>query len=266
MNLADCAFLVDETLSAFRQGFDVSQGDGVCRVVTPFQRRDGDQFEIVARPEGSEGWPIRVTDDGATLDYLDLNGIHTDRNRALDRLVGEVVRAHGIQVLQGEIVVYVSRAEEVGAAVLRVLAAMNDLSQFELTRRQREPQTFQDMVAGELVGLGVGYEREVTLPGDVRSRSFRFYINGQRQIILEPLQARDSTRAVERAKSLIVDVMDVWKRQSSLAAVAVLDDQRDVWRDRAIPDLAGFGINTVEWSQRHSQLQPLIENPRRGAA
>ena len=262
MNIADCSDLVNASLSALKEGFEVSRDKGTCHIRTPFQRRDGDLFEIFA--EGNEQSGIRVSDNGATLDFLDLSGIPTDRSRAFKRLLSEVEKAHDVRLQQGEIVSHANSIDLVGETILRVLAAMNDLSQFELTRRQREPQSFEDLVAGELVGRGVSYAHSAILGGEVRPRQFTFYANSERNIVIEPLQARSQSRAVERANHLIVDVMDVWKRNANLAAIAVVDDVRDVWRANAIPDLEGFGINVVAWSKRHDQLPMMLDNPRRG--
>lgn len=247
----DCTEIVDAALSRFRQGFEVSQEDGGCRVLSPFIRRDGDPFELVVHETRGE---YNVSDEGDTLEFLQLSGINTRKNTALDRLVAEVASAHRVTITGGSIVAHARDNEEVGDAVARVLAAMNDLSQFELTRRSVPPRTFDALVEGELVGQGVAYENRVKRRGQVREREFRFGINGQRNMVIEPLRALSPSRAVELAAVLIVSVEDVWKVDPNLTAVAVLDDQRDVWSSRALPDLRGNRIGIVRWSNRHDEL------------
>ena len=260
MNAYECADYVEATLSALRTGFETKRVDGSCRIYTPLLRRDGDSFVLHVQLVGDA---VEISDDGATMDYLEMSGVKTRRNRAFERLVGEVLRAHYVELLEGRLVSYASTLAEAGIAAPRLLAAMNDISQYELTRRERAPTSFPQQVEAELVGLSVPYDKGATLRGSIRDRSFQFFANGRRNLILEPLQANTSARASQVADVLIVSVEDVWQEMPRVGAVAILDDSRQVWQP-ALADLAGFGINVVMWSQRHDTLWGALEDPRRG--
>jgi len=261
MEVADCSELVDAAVAHLRLGFQTARENGVCRVLSPIVRRDGDPFEVFVHPAGDT---FEVTDEGDTLEFLQLSGIHTRKNRALDKLIAEVAKAHNVSLRRGAIVATGATTEQVGEAIVHVVAAMNDVSQFELTRRSIPPRTFDTLVEGELVGQNVPYENRVAYRGEIRERTFRFGINGAHRIVIEPFSVRSSTRAVELAAVLIVGVEDVWRREPQLAAVAVLDDRTDVWSKAAVPDLSGSGINVVRWSSRHEELPLAISSPRRG--
>ncbi len=256
----ECAQLVDQSLAKLRGGFEVSTSDDACRVITPFLRRDGDRFEITVRSLGVGFW---VSDEGDSLDYLELSGINT-RTKTFERLVTEVKKAHHVDIERGAIVVRASNPNEVGDAIVRAIAAMNDLSQFELTRRERTPQAFTELVEAELVGLSTPYEPRVVKQGAVRPRPFAFGINGRLNVVIEPLSATSSTSAVQAADVLIVSVLDVWKVDPTIGALAVVDDRRAVWDDRALPDLEGNGLTVVRWSRRHAEMSNAIKEPKRG--
>lgn len=261
MEINECSSLVDSALAKLRSDFAVSTEDGGCRVVAPILRRDGDPFEVLVRVEGDQ---FVVSDEGDTFDYLQLSGIKTRKNRALERLVSEIRSAHEVTFEQGAVVVRAEDIESVGSAIVRAIAAMSDISQFELTRREAPPRTFDALVEGELVGQNVPYQPRVTYEGAVRERSFRFGINGSRKTVVEPLRAPNSSRAGELAAVLIVNVEDVWRRNPELAAIAVIDDRTAVWSERAVPDLTISGLNVVRWSLRHQELGPALASPQRG--
>lgn len=256
----DCTAYVDSTLRRLRKGFEVVPENSGCRVIAPLLRRDGDPLEVVVLPQEDR---FVVSDDGDTIDYLQLSGVNTRRNRAFDRLLSEVRSAHEVSVDRGAISSEASELATVGDAIVRVLAAMSDLSQMELARREMPPRTFDALVEGELVGQGLPYEPRVNYRGAIRERTFRFGINSSRKVVVEPMRAQTSSRAVELAAVLIVSVEDVWNVDPGVAAIAVLDDRRDVWSERALPDLAGRGLNVVRWSERHNQFGPAVESPRR---
>ena len=258
----DCSEIVDAALSRLRSDFETSDADVMCRVLSPLERRDGDRFELVVRQIGDR---FQVSDDGDTFDYLQLSGVKTRRNRALENLTSEVVTAHDVQLINGAIVVD-SRQGDVGDAIFRVLAAMNDLSQFELNRRVIPPRTFDTLVEGELVGQGVSYQKRIQHQGEIRQRTFRFGINGQRHIVVEPLSARSASRAISLAAVPPGKGGVVWGRVPRRASLACVEDPRDdVWRERSLPDLRGSWVNVVQWAHRHEQLPSAFSEPLRGS-
>jgi hypothetical protein len=263
MTTNGCAPMVERAISRLRDGFVAKPYGAGCRLITPLLRRDGDSFEVTVEPT-VDGFLVH--DEGESLDYLQLSGIGIRGNRSFERLVTEVQSAHRVLLSRGALTAKVTDESQVGDAVVRILAAMNDITQFELTRRERPPETFDSLVEGELVGLGLPYDTGVVKKGATRDRAFAFGIDSQRNTVIQPLTAGSSHRAVEVADVLIVSTLDVWRIDKTLGAIAIVDDKRNVWEDRALPDLLANGLTVVRWSRRHSEMLPAVTEPRRGVA
>ena len=77
-----CSQLASEYIAHLGGQFSTAKDDDACVIVTPFERPDGDYFELAVRQYTDN--TIRVSDDGDTLDYLYVSGLSLSRNALRD--------------------------------------------------------------------------------------------------------------------------------------------------------------------------------------
>jgi hypothetical protein len=81
MNRAECERLIADYLRWLKQGLEVSELEGSCRIATPFVDRHNDEIEIYVEKRNGG---MHLTDDGYTLADLAASGMtfNTEKRRA----------------------------------------------------------------------------------------------------------------------------------------------------------------------------------------
>jgi len=257
-----CSQAVEAFLKTLRDSFDMLPSDQGCIIVSPFLRSDNEciEIELMAQPNGE----IKITDNCETTDYLFVNGLNVSRSKELQRRVRHISRRFGVE-LSGDEVVKVVTANELGHAVYSVISAVQEISYLIYKKLRRPPPTFDEEVEKFLISNNVAYDPEFRLRGRSREHTFRFHINEQHQMLLEPVTATSSHAALVKAERLAFRWVDVREIYPTYRKVAVIDDievKAQFWIDHPLNILHQYSDRVIRWSQKE-ELKDTLSSPYR---
>lgn len=259
-----CEKTITEYLSHLGSQFVLLPDDDGCRIVTPFERQDGEFIEV--RIAEQNGGRVLLTDDSATSDYLFVNGLHLEGNDALFKEAGHVARRCGavLDMASSELFVR-GPAIDVGAGLHRLIMAIISVGDLLYRRTHRSISTFDDEVEAFFLDLGVMPQKRFDVYGQSSIHSITFYVNSSRQWLVEPVSVMSKSAAKNKARLLAFQWMDIKNVTDSYQCVAILDDRErqmeQFWTDEEISGpLVEYSDIVVEWAQRSTIASRLLSS------
>jgi len=139
---ASCDEIVASYVKWLRDGFSVhAVPAGGCSIETPFLDMNNDHIEIFVETVGSD---LRLTDDGYTVNNLQMAGVSTETPKRR-QLLENIARGFGAAVEGDELCAYASRAD-VGKkkhALIQAILSANDIL---FTTREQSAELFKEEV------------------------------------------------------------------------------------------------------------------------
>jgi hypothetical protein len=251
---AVCEKAIAEYLSHLNSQFVILPDRDGCRLVTPFERQDGESIEVrvTERADGQ----LLLTDDGMTSDYLFLSGVNLESSDSLFQEASGVAQRYGVtlDMASSEIFLMIP-AVNVGSGLHQLMSAIVAVGDMLFKRAHRSISTFDDEVEGFFLERNIVPQKRLEVRGQSALHTITFYVNGQRRWLLEPVSVMSRNTARNRARLLAFQWMDIKNITDAYRCIAILDDrQRQMelfWADH---DVAGplfeYSDVVVEWSQR----------------
>lgn len=213
------------------------------------------EIEIRALSDGR----IQLSDMGDSLGYLHVNGLTLTRN-LLDE-VRQLSRRYGVLFRQYELVADDGQSAPQGEnlhLLIQAALAVTDLIQ---RRRPLERLPFDDIVEGFLVSTSAVYDRDVMVKGQISNHLVRFYVDGSRKMLIQPLSAASESAAHSRCQRWTYRFDDIARSDPALRPFVVLDDREQraqIWSHSALMSL-NRQASIVYWSDKAVLAKALSE-------
>jgi len=248
---------VEAFLGTLRHSFEVLPSEEGCIIVSPFMRADNEciEIELIPQPSGS----IKVTDNCDTIDYLFVNGLNVSRSRELGRIVRHISGRFGVEFIEDEIT-KTANPNELGPAVYSVLGVVQEVSYLIYKKQRRPPTTFDEEVEKFLIANTVSYDAAFKVRGKSRENTFKFYINSQHQMLLEPLTATSPHAALVKAERLAfrwVDIRELWPAYRKVAVIDDVGVRSGFWSEQPLGILTEYSNMVIKWSQNEKLMRSL---------
>ncbi len=256
-----CAEVVKGYMQTLSAGLKVIPSDNGCFLVTPFTKPDGEgiELEIETLPNGN----ILINDMGDTLGYLFVNGLTLSKS-VMDR-ANFISKCHGV-FIDSEILSIETKPEDAGKALhalIQTAIAVTDLIQL---RRSTNTQRirFDNQVKSIITQSDVDYVADYQVDGARENHTFRFYVNSNKNLLIQPITASKESIAHSLAERWAYRFYDVLRKNTNYSPIAVLDDgidnsaARRIWTPYALAPIEEYAI---PWSQKGKFAQLLAGSP-----
>lgn len=261
----NCHAIVSEYIAHLASDFEVEPyNEKGCHVITPFLRPDGDIIEFFVLQE-SDG-TVRLSDEGQTFDWLFLAGAEVETSESRQSIAEGFAAQYGIS-LEGGIFSLELDPSRIYFGVHRFITALTSVQHIILTRRPKARLTFRDEVENYLIDNQVDHETFFTVLGRTMEHRIDFYLNSNRNMLIETLSANDFSSARERVVKVAFEWIDIREGGWDYQRVSLVDDTEDKWDrlwsdERISRSLQNYSDSIIPWSQRVRLLGPLSPKQR----
>lgn len=266
----------DSVLSAH---FDYMRSREVCRVVgdrlhltSPFSYGNGDAIDVFVRPQFDGS--LIVSDMGATIAYMRSVGFDPFQSERTRFLLSRVMVQNRASVDKdaGVISTQIRESDKLGRSVNDIVAACIAASDLLFLSRATSPVIITDDVSAILEDIGIPYEPNIAVVGEVTGKAFRmdFRIENGQGVpgyikTVSPATTSGRTQATNAAFRMWYELPSAGLR------VTIIDDRYSEWlasdleilrqRSTVLPWLTGVGEfrQTVEsfWVERPARSRVL---------
>ena len=128
-----------------------------------------------------------------------------------------------------------------------------DLSYLVFRRRERATLSFEDRVEAELIRAGAHYQNDVEIQGRTKLNHFKFFVNGDRNAIVQPLSATSRSAADAKAERFLFHVFDVRERSPQYRVYPIVDDRAEaapLWVGDTLQSLSEYTDGVIRCSER----------------
>lgn len=243
-----CTDTLERVRDLFDGRFALDDSGDSCLITTPYLRHDNDF--IVLRLEDDRAGHIVITDAGETVDYLRMSGLAVRGSSSFRQYVQTLETSFGVEVRDEEVMIETT-PEGVAAAFEAVARASLDLSYLVFRRRERATLSFEDRVEAELIRAGAHYQNDVEIQGRTKLNHFKFFVNGDRNAIVQPLSATSRSAADAKAERFLFHVFDVRERSPQYRVYSIVDDRAEaapLWVGDTLQSLSEYTDGVIRWS------------------
>ena len=246
--------IIDNYLKWLSSEFETTPSDRGCLLMTPFELPDGTgiTLEIETLTSGN----LRISDMGTTLGYLFANGLTLDQSM-MDRIRSISIR-HGAS-LESAALVIKTEPKSAGKAIhwlIHSVIVATDLIQMRGAYAETSEAKFDNEVTAFIIRSGVTYDADYQVKGTREKHNFRFRIDSDRNLLIQPLTASTESDALNLAERWAYHFKDTVQSEENWYPVAVLDDNNgaEIWTPHALGPILEYAIL---WSQKDKLAQLL---------
>lgn len=228
--------------------------NAITVISTPFLDRHNDHLQIYVERQRPDF--VVLTDDGYIIAELKSAGVET-RGPKREELLGEILRAHGVQIERGELQVE-APIQRVGAAAHNLIQAMLSLDDMFVLAQPKVQDIFFEDVASFLDLNSVRYTPRVKFAGKSGlDHLVHFVIPRSKAAPERVLQVVTSPRR-DRVESLLFAASDARAaRGRDVQYIALVNDkQKAVPRD-ILDALEAYDVLARPWSRRSELVDEL---------
>ena len=256
--IAEIQSLLDSYWVWLRDRTELREIDEWTEITTPYLDRHNDCIQIYARRVNGADGGFLLTDDGYTLDDLELSGFKIDSPKR-QALFKATLDGFGVRVGEGGKALQVQASEGNFAlkkhSLLQAILAVNDL--FYLTPSTVSSLFYEDVVSW-LDGSEIRYTPNVKFTGKSGyDHRFHFVIpksQAQPERVLHAIN-RPSRNTAQAAAFSWIDTKET--RAPESRAYAILNDvERPVAPD-VLDVMDSYGMHPVPWSKRKTVQEEL---------
>jgi len=258
MNI-ECTQLLNDINAHLHSQYDVIGLGDECMIVTPFLNADTAPVEIYIQQMGRG---FRLSDEGEALNQLFASGLTVEGNKQLLDSIVLIADLNGVNFLNSELYTNVT-ANQLGEATIKLANAIQAVSYLVYKRSHRTKKMFEDTVEQLLIVNEVNYVGRYGIKGRANQHNIRFYVNSNRNVLIEPLSATTVGAARQKAKAVAykwVDLQQVFGDTYKYAVV--IDDKnlrrRNAWDDEALSALHEYSTGVFEWSTGKNNLIDMV--------
>lgn len=208
-----------------------------------------------------------LSDDGETLAMLFVSGLSIDRYSPLFQVIEQIAQDHSVTFEQETLSVYASE-EILAQKVSALIHAIQSVGFLIYRRIHRKKPTFKDKVEALILQSEVIYTPDYTIRGNANTHKFDFYINVERNLLIDALNATNVSTAREKVKKSAYKYLDLQAGNVPHQCILVIDDRHlehlKAWEDKEIQNTfhAYFAHTTFFWSSGQQHLVSTIKGQR----
>ena len=253
-----CAGVISRYMEALSDDFKAIPSDSGCFLLTPFDRPDGEgiELEIETLPSGH----ILISDMGDSLGYLYINGLTL--SQTVLAKIKCIAMSYGVS-LEASTLNIETESESAGQALHQIIQSVLSVTDLIQTRRSAGTNKirFDNEVESFIIYSGVTYDAGFEVRGKRENHEFRFHVNSEKKLLIQPITASSETAAhtwAERWAYRFRDVIDV---EETWNMFAILDDRSeqsgraDIWTPNSLAPIEEYAI---PWAER-DRLTELLQ-------
>lgn len=254
MSKANCNDLLQIVTHAFHNKFSVVSLDSDCVLVTPFLNSDAAPVEIYVEKTGDL---IRLSDEGEALNQLFAGGLTIEKNPRYMSQIQLIAELNEVQFTGSELNVH-STEERLSDDVCRLANAIQAVSFLIYKRSHRQYPKFEDEVERLMMVHEVKYESAYDVRGYANTHVIPFYVNSNRNVLVEPLTASSISSARNKAKQVAYKWSDLRRKfGDDYKYTVIIDDaqskHREIWSDQeAQSALVSYSTSVFSWTDERS--------------
>ena len=256
MNRAECEKLIGDYLRWLKEGLQVSELEGGCRIATPFLDRHNDELEIyVERHNGG----LLLTDDGYTIADLAMSGMSFGTEKRKAHLTA-ILNGFGVRQEEDELQVHATQQDfpQKKHNLVQAMLAVNDMF---VMGEEHVLSLFKEDVAKFLETNHIPVFPDFKLSG--RSgfdHKFDFGLPKTQHRPQRVVQAINHLTK-DQALSFAFAVADVRVlRAEPLAAFTFVNDAEHPPNEDNLAAIKAYDIEPLMWSKRNDVLALLNGN------
>ena len=232
---------------------------GWSTIYTPFIGLFNDAIEIYAKKEGEK---IILSDDGLTLNNLDLVGVSITRSPQKKDLLKMILLNYGVSLVDKELQIY-GTEKDFPQKKHNLICAILEISEMEMMVKHTLSSTFKEDVRSYLDEQDILYTPQFITKGSTGIEfNFDFQIAGKKKELV--IQSFTSLNQMNVPRFLFgwEDIKPIREKISGkeLKGLAIVNDEDTETKLEYIGALASKGAEIITWSKRHtpSMIQKLI--------
>lgn len=254
-----CNLVVEQLISHLESSFEIQPFENGCIIVSPFTYSDLASIEFAIEPIGGG---YLLTDHGETLNMLFVSGLTVEPNRQLLNQVQHIANARGVQFERSALSVIASE-EQLGEAAYQLLDAIQAVGFLIYKRKSHIYTTFDDEVEEFLIENEVVYDTDKIVRGRANTHKLKFFVNSNRNLLLEPISAATIPSARNKAKAAAYKFMDIREVIPSYRFTVIVDDREKRWEtiwsdDEAFNAISVHADQVVRWVAQRDDLMKLV--------
>lgn len=219
-------------------------------ITTPFDGLYNDPIEIYVKKEGDT---IYLSDDGATIENLELAGVNISRSAQRKEWLEYILLNYGIQLNNKELCA-TAKAKEFAQKKHNLLCAISDISDMEITSKHVISSMFRDEVKALLDEQEIIYTPQFIAKGNTGLEfTFDFQIAGRKkEILLKSFNSLNKTNVPSFLFGLD-DIKTAREKISSkeLLSVAVINDIDKDIKPEYLNAFESKNAEVIFWSGRN---------------
>lgn len=225
---------------------------GWSRISTPFNGLFNDSIEIYAKEENGV---ILLSDDGITVENLELCGVSLSRSSKRKEWVDFIKRNYGISLSDSGELFTEATLDNFPQKKHNLICAVSEISSLEVTAQHTVESFFREDVRAMLDDLGLIYTPQFIAKGNTGiDFTFDFQIAGKGQETV--IKTFNSLNKMNVPNFLFGwdDVKDARKKASGkdLHGLAIINDNKDINRD-FLTAITSKGADYILWSEKDMQ-------------
>ena len=255
--MISCTAVAEQVVSHIGNGFDAYPIEGGCVIVTPFLRPDFDHIELYMEQKNNG---ILITDDGDTIGNLFVSGLKITKD--LQAEIANIATSHGVHFANSTMSVGATDASA-GDAFQRLLNAVQAVTYLIYKRSHVHRPTFGDQVEEFLLENRVSYSPNYFVQGKGDKHTIPYYINGNRNIMLEPVTANTASSARNQATRIGYQWLDMRAAHVQGNYTVIIDDRGERWGNtwenaQALHSLSTSSDTVIRWEAERPRLLSLL--------
>lgn len=221
-----CERLSKVVIEHLIKGFSCYVEEPYVVLATPFFYSDGDTIELFLEQTGNS---IRISDMGETSRRLSTFGFNWNTNVARS-LFSQILETTNTSSNRGMIYILVIDGEDLGAKVMDLIHAIQQIDNLVFTMKKYVPKTFRDEVENYL--RKEGFEPELNYPIAGKSGTVwrvHFYINHGSNILAKALSTPSKGGEKYQVSTTFTAYEDIKKLHPSIKRSVIIDDSMFPW-------------------------------------
>lgn len=240
------------------QSIEFIEKDNFIQIKTPFVDILHDRIEIIV--EKQEGHFV-VSDDGYTLDELDMLDLHLSNSKATEKrldLFNRILTTFGVSLtLENELVVKFKTVNDFPDAQSRLLQAMLQVFDMLQTTRDRITNFFVEDISDYLLNNDIQFNTRASYIGKTgNSTQFDFLIGQTKHRNERALKAINSPKP-SSYEGPLMGIIDVRATRPNTDFYIIANDSSLNLSNKFVKAFENYDVPVLKWTEKDTWLKEL---------
>jgi hypothetical protein len=237
------------------QQFTFRDLKGAIEITTPFLDRNNDRIQLYVIQDGNG---LIITDDGITINELDMSGIDINNSPKRKELLDYIVNGYGIKCENNNLFVHATKTNfpQKKHSLIQAVMSVNDMF---MTNRETVSGIFLEEVQMFLESKDVRFTPNISFNGKSGLvHNFDFVIPKYKNAPERILKTFNSP-SKEKTEAMLFAWADTkLNRSDNSVLYAFLNDFERKINDTILNALQEYNVKPVLWSQREKYVKELV--------